>query len=88
LWLRVATNNKTLFETAGKRKTEGLEPFLLDEKNFKKRRMLKRRSSVMMVPSSNTTQSSSSGMNDPSFLMVYTCLVAIVEALLIAFHNT
>ncbi|PNX96300.1 non-specific lipid-transfer protein-like protein [Trifolium pratense] len=83
---RVATDNKTLFETAGQRKTGGLEPFLFDGKNFKKRRILKRRRSSF-DDSSNTTQSSSSGMNGPSFLMVHTCLVAIVEALLIAFHN-
>jgi hypothetical protein len=83
----VATDNKTLFETAGQRKTGGLEPFLLDEKNFKKRRMLKRRSSYVHSSNTNTTQSSSSRMNGPSFLMVHTCLVAIVEALLIAFHN-
>ncbi|GAU35414.1 hypothetical protein TSUD_160650 [Trifolium subterraneum] len=84
---RAATDNKTLFETTGQRKTGGLEPYLLDGKEFKKRRMLKTKRRTRVVHRSNTTQSSSSMMNGPSFLMVHTCLVAIVEALLIAFHN-
>jgi hypothetical protein len=100
LWLRMATNNKTQLEAAGQRKVGGSDAVLFIGKDFKRGRKLKSRSTNTVVVininnnstnnssnNSTTTESSSSRMHGSSFLMVHTFLLAIVEALIIAFHN-
>ena len=87
----MATNKKTQLEAARQRKVEGLDASLFVGKDFKRRRMLKRRSKkkkvINMINNNSTTESSSSRMDGSSFLMVHTFLLAILEALIIAFHN-
>jgi len=90
----MATNKKTQLEAARQRKVEGLDASLFVGKDFKRRKMLNRRSKNKIVKyiiknstdNSTTAESSSSRMDGSSFLMVHTFLLAIVEALIIAFH--
>lgn len=90
------TDNKTQPEAAGQRKVGEFDAVLFAGKEFKRGRKLKSRSTNTIVVininnnstnNSTTTESSSSRMHGSSFLMVHTFLVAIVEALIIAFHN-